>query len=83
MGYAEGYAQTPLCASAVRPLTDAEHHALERGWRAWDACVLRRCQSRLASARGERAPQSAAHLGGDDQTVLTAGPAFHAVGRAA
>lgn len=67
----------------VRPLTDAECHTLERGLRSCDAFVLRRCQILLASARGERAPQSAAHLGCDDQTVLTAIHAFNGVGLAA
>ena len=56
----------------VRPLRDAEGHALERGLRSSDAFVLRRCQMLLASARGERASQIAAHQGCDDQTVLDA-----------
>ena len=64
----------------VRPLTNAEHHTLERGLRSSDAFVLRRCQILLASARGERAPQIAAHLGCDDQTVLDALHAFNAHG---
>jgi transposase len=67
----------------VHPLTDAEHHTLERGLRSSDAFVLRRCQILVASARGERAPQIAQHLGCDDQTVLTAVHAFNAVGLAA
>jgi transposase len=64
----------------VRPLTDAERHTLEHGLRSADAFVLRRCQILLASARGERAPQIAAHLGCDDQTVLDALHAFNARG---
>jgi transposase len=64
----------------VRPLTDAERHELERGLRSSDAFVLRRCQILLASARGERAPRIAQHLGCDDQTVLDALHAFNAVG---
>jgi transposase len=56
----------------IRPLTDAERQALERGLRSKDAFVLRRCQMLLASARGERAPQIAKELGCDDQTVLDA-----------
>jgi transposase len=64
----------------VRPLTDAERHALERGLRSPDAFVLRRCQILLASARGERAPRIAEHLGCDDQTVLDALHAFNARG---
>lgn len=53
----------------VRPLTDAERCALEAGLRAADAFVLRRCQILLASARGERAPAIARHLGCDPCTV--------------
>src|SRR5215831_11471147 len=53
----------------VRPLTDAEQQALTAGLRSSDAFVLRRCQILLASARGERAPAIAHHLGCDDQTV--------------
>src|SRR5215469_17758376 len=64
----------------VRPLTDAEHHELERGLRSSDAFVLRRCQILLASSRGERAPRIAEHLGCDDQTVLDALHAFNASG---
>ena len=64
----------------VRPLTDAEQQALAAGLRSSDAFVLRRCQILLASARGERAPQIAQHLGCDDQTVLDALHAFNAGG---
>ena len=67
----------------VRPLTDAERQALTAGLRSSDALVLRRCQIVLASARGERAPRIAAHLGCDDQAVLDALHAFTAVGLAA
>jgi transposase len=56
----------------IRPLTDDERQALERGLRSKDAFVLRRCQMLLASARGERAPHIAHELGCDDQTVLDA-----------
>ena len=66
----------------VRPLTDAERQAVTAGLRSPDAFVLRRCQILLASARGERAPRIAAHLGCDDQTVLDALHAFKAVGLA-
>ncbi len=52
------------------------------GLRSSDAFTLRRCQILLASARGERAPQIARHLGCDDQTVLDAIDAFNARGRA-
>jgi transposase len=64
----------------VRPLTDAERAALTTGLRSPDAFVLRRCQLLLASARGERAPRIAEHLGCDDQTVLDALHAFNAHG---
>lgn len=64
----------------VRPPTDAEQQALAAGMRSSDAFVLRRCQILLASARGERAPQIAHHLGCDDQTVLDALHAFNAQG---
>ena len=64
----------------VRPLTDAERQALTAGLRSKDTFVLRRCQILLASARGERAPQIATHLGCDDQTVLDGLHAFNARG---
>jgi transposase len=67
----------------IRDLTDDERQALERGLRSSEAFVLRRCQILLASARGVRAPQIAAQLGCDDQTVLDALHAFNAVGLAA
>ena len=67
----------------VRPLTDAERRALTAGLRSPDACVLRRCQIRLASARGERAPRIAEQVGCDDQTVLDARHACTARGLAA
>jgi transposase len=67
----------------VRTLTDAERQALTAGLRSPDAFVLRRCQILLASARGERAPRIAEHLGCDDQTVLDALHAFNAQGLAA
>ncbi len=64
----------------VRPLSDEERSALEKGLRSADAFVLRRCQILLASARGDRAPRIATYLGIDDQTVLDALHAFNAVG---
>lgn len=67
----------------VRPLTDAEGQAITAGLRSTDAFVVRRCQILRASARGERAPQIAAALGCDDQTVLDALHAFNARGLAA
>ena len=67
----------------VRPLGDAERQQLEAGLRSSDAFVLRRCQILLASARRERAPAIAGHLGCDDQTVREAIHAFNAQGLAA
>ena len=67
----------------MRPLTDAERRQLEAGRRSSAAFVLRRCQILLASARGERAPAIAGHLGCDDQTVREAIQAFNARGIAA
>lgn len=67
----------------VRPLTDDEHQALKNGLRSSNAFVLRRGPLLLASARGERAPQIAQHLGCDDQTVLDALHAFNQYGLAA
>lgn len=64
----------------VRPLADTERDALLAGLRAPDAFTLRRCQILLASARGERASQIAAHLGCDDQTVRNAIHAFNQSG---
>ena len=67
----------------VRPLTDAERAQAEAGLRSSDAFTLRRSQIVLASARGERAPAIARHLGCDDQTVREAIQAFNARGVAA
>src|SRR5260370_8378406 len=64
----------------VRPLTEEERMALEKGLRSADAFVLRRCQILLASARGDRAPRIAEYLGIDDQTVLDALHAFNTDG---
>lgn len=68
---------------SVPSLTDDERRALQAGLRSSDAFVLRRCQILLASVRGKRAPQIADDLGCDDDTVLNAIHAFHAVGLAA
>jgi transposase len=64
----------------VRPLTDAERQHLEAGLRSSNAFILRRCQILLSSARGERAPQMAHHLGCDEQTVRNAIRAFNRAG---
>ncbi len=64
----------------VRELTEQERERLESGLRSKDPYVLRRCQILLASARGERAPQIARHLGCNDQTVRNVLQAFNARG---
>jgi len=71
--------RTPL---VVRPLTDAEREALTAGLRSPDAVTLRRCQSLLASARGERPAAIARSLGCSDQTVRNLIHAFHRHGLA-
>ena len=53
----------------IRPLSEDEQRQIQAGLRSSDAFVLRRCQILLASARRERAPAIAHHLGCDDQTV--------------
>jgi transposase len=53
----------------VRALTDEERTTLKTGLRSSDGVVVRRCQMLLASARGERVPQIAAVVGGDEKTV--------------
>jgi hypothetical protein len=67
----------------VRPLTTDEQEALSVALRSSDAFTLRRAQSILASARGERAPAIARVLGCDDQTVRDAITAFTTTGLAA
>ncbi len=64
----------------VRPLTDDEHATLIVGLRSHDLFRVRRCQILLASARGETAPQIAAHQGWASQTVRNAIRAFNVVG---
>ena len=72
--------QAPLF---VRPPTDAERQALEAGRRSPAAFTMRRAQTVLASARGERTPAIAAALGCSDQTVRNAIRAFDERGVAA
>ncbi|HEX5502581.1 MAG TPA: helix-turn-helix domain-containing protein [Thermomicrobiales bacterium] len=67
----------------MRPLTDAEREAVERGLRSSDAYTLRRSQSVAASARGEHVPQIARSLGCHEQTVRNAIHAFNRAGVAA
>jgi transposase len=61
----------------VRTLSKEEREALEAGLRSSDAFVLRRCQSLLASARGERPPRIAENLGCGSQTVRNAIHSFN------
>jgi transposase len=67
----------------VRPITDTEREQLTAGLRSSDAFVLRRYQILLASSRGQSAPQIAAVLGCDKQTVLNAINTFNDRGVAA
>lgn len=64
----------------ARPLSDAECQQLKAGLHSSNAFILRRCQILLASARRERAPQIAHHLGCDEQTVRNAIKAFNRTG---
>jgi len=67
----------------VRPFTNTEQHALQKGLQSSDTFVLRRCQMLLASARGQHARVIAETVGCDDQTVRHAIHAFNARGLAA
>jgi len=64
----------------IRPLTEDERRQIQAGLRSSNAFVLRRCQILLASARRERAPAIAHHLGCDDQTVRNVIKDFNAAG---
>jgi transposase len=72
--------QAPLF---VRPLTDAEREAVERGLRSSDAYTLRRSQIVAASARGAHIPRIARSLSCNEQTVRNAIHAFDQEGIAA
>ena len=72
--------QAPLF---VRPLTDAEREAVERGLRSSNAYTLRRSQIIAASARGEHIPRIARSLSCNEQTVRNAIHAFNQDGAAA
>lgn len=61
----------------VRPLSETEQTALEKGLRSRDAFTLRRCQILLASAKHQRLKQIAAQLGCSMQTVGNTIRAFH------
>src|SRR5690242_924092 len=67
----------------VRPLSDDEHRALQKGLRSADAFVLRRCQIVLASSTGRQAQQIADQLHCDDEIVRRAIKAFSTHGLAA
>jgi len=64
----------------VRPLTDAEREAVERGLRSPNAYTRRRSQILAASARGEQVPRIARSLSCNEQTVRNAIHAFHRAG---
>jgi len=67
----------------VRDLGDEERAQVEAALRTSEACTLRRAQIVLASARGERVPAIAGHLGCGEQTVRNVIHAFNARGLAA
>lgn len=67
----------------VRPLTDTEREAVERGLRSSNAYTLRRSQIVAASARGEHIPRIARGLSCNEQTVRNAVHAFNREGTAA
>jgi transposase len=66
----------------LRPLSPEERQYLEAGLRSSDAFTLRRCQSLLASARGQRPAHIARQLGCASQSVRNAIHAFHSRGLA-
>ena len=66
----------------VRPLSEAERHALEQGLRSPSAFVVRRCQCLLQSAAGRTPRQIQQQLGWSDQTVRNAIRAFEQEGLA-
>jgi transposase len=61
----------------VRPPSEAERQSIEAGLRSSDAFLLRRSQILLASARGERVPNTARALSCNQQTVRNAIHAFN------
>lgn len=66
----------------IRSLTESERCQIGVGLRSSDAFVLRRCQSVLASSRGEHARAIARQLGCNDQTVRNIIHGFNAHGMA-
>lgn len=65
---------------SIGPLSSPQRQRLEQGLRSRDALELRRCQILLASARGERPSQIAAHVGCTAQTVRNTLRAYRAEG---
>jgi transposase len=66
----------------IHPLSETERVALEQGLRCKDAFTLRRCQVLLASAKGTKPSEIAAHLGCSVQTIRNAIRAFEQQGLA-
>ena len=66
----------------VRPLTKKERATLEAGALSSEAFKMRRCQMRLASARGETAQRIGQYLGCSNQAVRNAIRGFNKQGLA-
>ncbi|HEY7414260.1 MAG TPA: helix-turn-helix domain-containing protein [Ktedonobacteraceae bacterium] len=64
----------------IRSLTEDERNRVQAGLRSSEAFELRRCPILLSSARSERAPVIAKHLGGHKQTILTVIHGFNTSG---
>ena len=64
----------------VRPLSDIERQALQRGLHAKQSFTLRRCQALLGSARGRTPDQLARSLGCAASSIRNAIHAFHSEG---
>jgi hypothetical protein len=67
----------------VHSLTEDDQQTLQAGLRSSEAVILRRCQLRLASARGQTARVIAETWGCDDQPVRNASHAFTTRGQTA
>src|SRR5512144_2414349 len=66
----------------IGPLSSQQRQRLEHGLRSRAGVELRRCQILLASARGDRPSQIAAHVGCTAQTVRNTLRAYRAEGAA-
>ena len=66
----------------IHSLTENERQQIQAGLSSSDAFVLRRCQTLLASVRGERAIAIAQQLRCDDQTVRNVIHGFNSSGLA-